>query len=183
MYCNSTVVREISYQSEVDCLIAKQDSLYEVIDTMTDTIESSIVIAPRKNGKIRSGFGMRWHPVLNRFKPHQGVDIISDNDTVFAAHAGVVVRDTFSNSYGNVIKIKNDNIQSLYAHLKLSFNKDTVSAGEPIGIRGSTGLSTGNHLHFELRDTNDIVINPVRYKMYDLSSNKSSKNKPKNLQP
>lgn len=107
------------------------------------------------NGPITSGFGPRFHPLLKRFKLHTGVDIAAPIGTpVYAAAEGVVVHAGWLGAYGNAVIIDHGGgVSTLYGHLS-SINVSpgqTVAQGELIGGIGSTGLSTGPHLHFEKR--------------------------------
>ncbi|WP_313559156.1 M23 family metallopeptidase, partial [Ruminiclostridium cellobioparum] len=110
---------------------------------------------------IDSGFGMRMHPIKKVLKMHDGIDIDCDMGTIiYAADSGVVSFTGVSGGYGNLIKIKhaNGNV-TYYAHLsKILVSENTqVTKGQIIGLAGSTGLSTGPHLHFEVRINNEPV--------------------------
>jgi murein DD-endopeptidase MepM/ murein hydrolase activator NlpD len=107
-------------------------------------------------GVFRSGFGPRVHPILGSVKFHEGVDWSAPAGTpVYASFDGTVSFAGTNGSFGNFIRIKHaGNRETRYAHLKgfagnLAVGK-TVKAGQIIGFVGSTGLSTGPHLHFEL---------------------------------
>lgn len=106
-------------------------------------------------GRITSGFGPRFHPILRRYKLHTGVDIAAPIGTpVYAAAEGVVVHAGWLGAYGNAVIIDHGGgVSTLYGHLSsISVSPgQTVSQGELIGGVGSTGLSTGPHLHFEKR--------------------------------
>jgi len=109
---------------------------------------------------------MRNHPTLGRPIKHNGVDFGSGRGTeIYAAGNGRVVLSEFNSSFGNYIVIEhNDGQSSSYAHLdKLSVAKgDKVSKGQIIGYSGSTGRSTGPHLHYEVR-VNGTPVNPQDY--------------------
>lgn len=95
-----------------------------------------------------------------------GIDLYSDCRMVRAAFDGTVEKVAYqSGGYGNYIKIRHDDGFSLYAHLaRIHVNVgDLVIAGQNIGEEGSTGFSTGIHLHFELRDLQDKVQDPTPY--------------------
>lgn len=100
-------------------------------------------------GKISSGFGYRWG------RPHAGVDIeLKTGDSVSAAFDGVVRMSRWYYGYGNCVVIRHHNgLETLYGHLSRRLVKpgDLVNAGQLIGLGGSTGYSTGPHLHFETR--------------------------------
>ena len=116
------------------------------------------------NGRITSGFGWRRHPVFGGRRHHNGIDIGSPHGAnVFAADSGTVITSAYSSGYGNYIVISHGNgVTTLYAHLstrKVS-SGNTVSKGQVIGLIGSTGVSTGPHLHFEV-SVNGSRINPM----------------------
>lgn len=115
------------------------------------------------------------------YKPgiHNGIDLVGDNyslDYIIAHSAGTIVNiktdyrtnDKNGNSYGNFVKIKHENgYYTLYAHLKYNSIPvkigGKVKQGDVIGYMGNTGHSLGAHLHFEVRDKNDIKIDPTNF--------------------
>jgi len=115
---------------------------------------------------ITSKFGNRLHPVLKKYSLHTGVDIAGsgcNGDPVVAAAAGTVIKATYSNSYGNYVVIDHGGgITTLYAHSSKLLVKagDKVKAGQQIMKVGTTGYSTGPHLHFEVRK-NGSYLNPL----------------------
>ena len=104
---------------------------------------------------VTSKFGYRNHPVTGVYKLHTGVDISAPNGTaIYAAQSGTVIIAGYSSAWGNYVVINHGGgITTLYAHMSkiLTTKGATVSAGTQIGKVGSTGYSTGNHLHFEVR--------------------------------
>ena len=104
---------------------------------------------------VTSRFGYRNHPVTGQYKLHTGVDISAPNGTpIYAAKPGTVIIAGYSSAWGNYVVINHGGgITTLYAHMSkiLTTKGATVSAGQQIGKVGSTGYSTGNHLHFEVR--------------------------------
>ena len=104
---------------------------------------------------VTSSFGYRNHPVTGQYKLHTGVDISAPNGTpIYAAKPGTVIIAGYSSAWGNYVVINHGGgITTLYAHMSkiLTTKGATVSAGQQIGKVGSTGYSTGNHLHFEVR--------------------------------
>lgn len=108
-----------------------------------------------ENGRISSKFGPRRHPVFGSTRPHPGLDITGrTGDPVWAAKAGRVIFAGWRGGYGNAVVIQHEgNISTLYAHMEAlkTTRGDWVDQGEIIGLVGSTGLSTGPHLHFEVR--------------------------------
>lgn len=117
-------------------------------------------------GRINSPFGWRRHPVLKRRSFHTGVDIKARRYTkIRAARSGRVSYSGWMGGYGRVVVIKhNSTYSTLYAHAqKLYVRKgQKVSAGQVIALVGSSGRTTGPHLHFEIRKRNKPV-NPLRY--------------------
>jgi len=103
---------------------------------------------------ISSYYGMRTHPVTKIYKLHTGIDIPAGTGTsIYAANAGTVIKSTYSTAYGNYVVVDHGGgITTLYAHMskRLVSVGDYVSKGETIGKVGSTGYSTGPHLHFEI---------------------------------
>ena len=115
---------------------------------------------------LSSLFGNRIHPILNKPMKHSGIDIPAPRGTnILAARGGVVITSTYSNSYGNYVVVSHGNNEStLYAHMNSRAVKegDVVSQGQVLGYVGTTGRSTGNHLHFEVR-INGTRVDAVNY--------------------
>jgi murein DD-endopeptidase MepM/ murein hydrolase activator NlpD len=116
------------------------------------------------DGPIVSGFGYRVHPIFRRVKFHYGVDISAPSGTpIRAAADGVVVFAGWRRAYGNTVIIDHGNgVATLYAHCSriLVSEGEVVKQGQVIALVGSTGLSTGPHLHFEVRHYGE-PINPL----------------------
>lgn len=119
---------------------------------------------PLSNSVLTSEYGMRISPISGKPLFHKGVDLACPEGTeVMACGRGEVVRVGNDSVYGNFIELKhNDGKFSFYAHLsKIEVLKgETVASGKVIGRVGSTGLSTGPHLHFEIRQDNK-TLNPL----------------------
>lgn len=117
-------------------------------------------------GKITSGFGIRRHPIFGVLRPHNGIDIDGDTgDPVWASRSGEVVIAARRTGYGNTIVISHGlGYSTLYAHLsRFSVSVgDEVTSGDRIGSVGSTGWSTGPHLHFEIR-IDGKAVNPIPF--------------------
>ena len=118
-------------------------------------------------GKINNEFGFRRNPFGGRsYEFHQGLDIDGDRgDMIVAPANGVVVKANWKGGYGKFIEIDHGNgLSTRYGHLsRLEIREgDTVKRGQLIGLVGSTGRSTGPHLHYELR-LDDKPINPRRF--------------------
>jgi len=122
-----------------------------------------------RNARISSRFGRRFHPILKKYHPHHGVDYAAPMNTkVYAAGDGVVTSAKWVNGYGNYITIRHNSEYSTgYAHLK-SYASGIrpgvrVRQGQVIAYVGSTGRSTGPHLHFEVIK-NGQKVDPLKIK-------------------
>lgn len=140
------------------------------IDSLPDSVHiaCSDFVYPIASNRITSPFGMRG------YRYHYGIDLgLTVGDTVCAVFGGKVrIRDYERKGYGHYVAIRHDNgLETVYAHLSevlVDINQD-VKAGEPIGLGGSTGHSTGPHLHFEIRFLGN-AFNPT--KLIDFKSKK-----------
>ena len=116
--------------------------------------------------KITDAYGYRIHPLSGTKKWHNGVDFAAGEGTaIYATKAGTVTSATYSEAYGNMVTINHgDGYSSLYGHMTnyIVSVGDTVSAGQTIGYVGSTGWSTGPHLHFTIY-YNGSDVNPLNY--------------------
>ncbi len=118
------------------------------------------------DGLISSNYGWRIHPILNRRIFHNGLDLASSTGTpIRAAGSGRVILAQRWSGYGNAVVIQHGgDVTSIYAHLSrfgTSVGRD-VNEGEVIGYVGCTGLCTGPHLHFEVRESG-AAVNPLKY--------------------
>jgi murein DD-endopeptidase MepM/ murein hydrolase activator NlpD len=118
------------------------------------------------DGQITSGFGWRMHPILGYQRFHSGVDFGADyGSTIRAADRGVVIFAGWYGGYGNAVIIDHgNNITTLYGHTSGLYVSEgqAIERGQPIAAVGSTGLSTGPHLHFEVRQ-NGEPVDPMAY--------------------
>ena len=121
---------------------------------------------PITEGTLRSGFGLRYHPVLHYSKMHTGIDWSDKIGTpIIAAGDGLVIKAEWDSGYGRRVEIQhNYNFITTYSHMS-AFAADivegtTVRQGQVIGYLGSSGLSTGPHLHYEVK-VNDNYVDPL----------------------
>jgi len=116
---------------------------------------------------ISSNFGPRLHPILGYIRPHNGVDISAGfGEEILASESGVVQISKFFGGYGETVVIDHGgDVLTLYAHMsvRLVDAGDEVELGDTIGLVGSTGLSTGPHLHFEVWEDGDRAVDPRPY--------------------
>ncbi|HPQ48204.1 MAG TPA: peptidoglycan DD-metalloendopeptidase family protein [Clostridia bacterium] len=121
---------------------------------------------PTESTYIGSDFGMRWHPILKVLKEHTGIDLGGVyGDDIYAAGAGTVVFSGWNGGYGYMVKVDHgDGIETIYGHLSKMLVKkgDVVEKGQVIALLGSTGVSTGPHLHFEVRIDN-VAVDPLPF--------------------
>jgi len=115
-------------------------------------------------GGVSSGFGMRFHPVLNYSRMHRGVDLRASSGTpIVAVSDGRVEIAGWHGGHGNTVSLNHGGgLQSLYGHMSRILVRpgQSVRRGAVIGLVGSTGLSTGPHLHFEVH-RNGVAVNPL----------------------
>ena len=121
---------------------------------------------PVKQGYITSGYGSRTDPFSGKKKSHRGVDFAGKTGTdVIAVAAGVVIKSERTKGYGNVLELRHsDGYVTRYAHNKQNLVKEgeLVEKGQTIALLGSTGRSSGPHVHFEVKK-NGNVVNPGRF--------------------
>lgn len=167
-----SILRETSEKlDKLERQIGLQNSSYRELSKLANDREEQLKQLPAilpANGPVVSGFGLRRHPILRVRKMHHGIDVLVDTGSpVVASGNGVVRTAEFSASYGNHVVIDHPatGYSTLYAHLSeipsgIRPGKE-VKRGEAIGISGSTGRSTGPHVHYEVRDADDRTINPI----------------------
>jgi murein DD-endopeptidase MepM/ murein hydrolase activator NlpD len=126
-------------------------------------MERAYLASPVPFSRKTSGFSVRLHPIYQTTQEHRGIDYAAPTGTpVFTVGDGVVEFAGTRNGYGNVVIIQHpNNHNTLYAHLnEIGVRKgETVTQGQTIGTVGSTGWSTGSHLHFEFR-VNGVHVDP-----------------------
>lgn len=142
----------------------------EYFDEKGKGMTKSLMKTPINGARLSSGFGYRKHPILGYNKLHKGVDFAAPSGTpVFAAGNGVVEFAGKNGAYGNYVRIRHDGtFKTAYAHLK-GFKKGIydgarLKQGDIIGYVGTTGRSTGPHLHYEIIQ-NGEQMNPAKLKL------------------
>ena len=148
------------------------------------SIEKALMKTPINGARLSSGYGMRKHPILGYNKLHQGTDFAARRGTpVMASGSGTVERASWFGAYGKYVRIRhNSTYKTAYAHLS-KFGRNIkagrkVKQGQIIGYVGSTGRSTGPHLHYEVL-VNNKRINSQRLKLP--SGKKLSQNEMENF--
>tara|TARA_X000000368_G_scaffold415185_1_gene406442 strand:+ start:298 stop:1593 length:1296 start_codon:yes stop_codon:yes gene_type:complete len=133
-----------------------EDESYGYFDINAKSVEKALMKTPINGARLSSPFGMRKHPILGFNKKHMGTDFAAPMGTpIMASGSGTVTRAKWCGGGGNCIKIKhNSTYETVYAHMK-NFAKGIkvgkkVKQGQIIGYVGSTGMSTGPHLHYEV---------------------------------
>lgn len=137
----------------------------ENVGTVTAPI-SVPSIMPLQDAKLTSGYGMRTHPVLGGRRKHKGIDLAAPSGTpIYATADGIIDRAEWFSSYGLFVEIDHGaELETRYAHMsRLAVAEgQRVSKGDLIGYVGSTGRSTGPHLHYEVR-VSGVAVNPIPY--------------------
>ena len=143
-------------------LTEKLDKSNTELEEFVDALPTFIPVS----GKITSPFGMRKHPITHIRTIHKGVDIDADTgDPILAAGSGKVIYSGLSGGYGKHVIIDHGNgFKTIYGHSSKLLVKvgQIVKKGQKIALVGSTGRSTGPHLHFEIRIAN-TAVDPVKY--------------------
>ena len=155
---------------EINLYNFKYKNEEEYYDTKGKSITKSLMKTPINGARLSSSFGMRKHPILGYNKMHRGTDFAAPSGTpIMASGSGTVTRARWCGGGGNCVKIKhNSTYETVYAHMK-SFARGVkegrkVKQGQIIGYVGSTGLSTGPHLHYEVI-VNGKKVNSQRLKL------------------
>jgi murein DD-endopeptidase MepM/ murein hydrolase activator NlpD len=146
------------------------DSVVDYYDESGKSAKKFLVRKPVNSAIMRSGFGGRRHPILGYVKMHTGVDWSTPYGTpIFASGNGVVEKVGWEGGYGKYVRLKHNNgYETAYGHMS-AFAKGMepgkrVRQGQVIGFVGSTGLSTGAHVHYEIL-VNGRFVDPMRVKL------------------
>ncbi len=133
---------------------------------LRDIVQTLPTSKPVRNAKLMSPFGMRSDPFNGRPAMHTGLDLSApDGASIYATNAGRITFTGWKGAYGNTVDVDHGlGISTRYGHLSQILVKegDRVRKGQVIGIQGSTGRSTGSHLHYEVR-YNDRPLNPAKF--------------------
>jgi len=150
--------------------VTGDDGLVDFYDEAGKSAKKFLVRKPLPGGIFRSGFGPRRHPLLGYVRMHTGVDWADDTGTpIFAAGNGVVIKSEWDSGYGRRVEIEHLNgYITTYSHMS-AFAKGIapgtkVRQGQIIGFIGSSGLSAGPHLHYEVK-INGNYVDPMRIKL------------------
>lgn len=164
----------LKIKTEDDSKIQEQQGESQTVSNGENITHTGTFLVPVENYiKMTCKYGTRIHPITKKQSFHTGVDLVGNNGSyILSISNGEIFKISNTNAYGNAIEIKhideNGNIfYSFYAHLRdNSINvkeNQVVQEGQRIGIQGSTGWSTGDHLHFEIRNSNHKHIDPTSY--------------------
>jgi len=146
------------------------DGIVDYYDETGKSAKKFLVRKPVMFGIMRSGFGIRRHPILGYTKMHTGVDWAAPTGTpIYASGNGVIEKAGWESGYGKYIRIRHTNgYETAYGHMSAfarGIEEGTrVRQGQVIGFIGSTGLSTGSHLHYEIL-VNGRFVDPMRIKL------------------
>jgi murein DD-endopeptidase MepM/ murein hydrolase activator NlpD len=173
---------KVEIEKRLAAMKAESDRLAEIIRQRAEAARKAAEKTGRKvvqgtgllsrpvNGPITSPYGMRYHPILHRYKLHTGTDFgVPTGTAVRAAREGTVIESYYNSAYGNRVVVDHGYVNGVY--LVTTYNhlsRDTVSRGEKLdrgevlGYAGSTGYSTGPHLHFEVMEDGHFV-DPMRW--------------------
>jgi murein DD-endopeptidase MepM/ murein hydrolase activator NlpD len=146
------------------------DNIVDYYDETGKSAKKFLVRKPLPDGIMRSSFGVRKHPILGYAKMHTGVDWAAPHGTqIFAAGNGVVEKVGWEGGYGKYVRVKHNNgYETAYGHMTAYARGIEpgvkVRQGQVLGFVGSTGLSTGAHLHYEIM-VNGRFVDPMRIRL------------------
>jgi murein DD-endopeptidase MepM/ murein hydrolase activator NlpD len=146
------------------------DGLVDYYDENGRSVRKFLIRKPISAGELRSGFGMRFHPILHYARMHTGVDWSNAIGTpILAAGNGAIIKAEYTSGYGNHVEIQHSNgYVTTYSHMS-GFARGIapgvrVTQGQVIGYLGQTGLATGPHLHYEVI-VNGRFVDPMAIKL------------------
>jgi len=154
-------LRKKQEEERLRILRQQQQQAQSNVSMVTGTGE---LMWPTTSKEVTSPYGIRTHPIYGDRRMHNGIDInAAHGANIYAADSGTVITSTYNSGYGNYVVVSHGNgMTTLYAHMSsrsVSVGA-SVSKGQVIGLIGSTGVSTGPHLHFEV-SVNGTRINPL----------------------
>ena len=155
---------------ELPLYFFKSGKTYDHYDERGQSIKKTLMKTPINGARLSSSFGMRKHPILGFNKMHKGTDFAAPKGTpIMASGDGLVIKASWCGGGGNCVKIKhNSTYSTVYAHMSKfarNIKKGTrVKQGQIIGYVGSTGMSTGPHLHYEVIE-NGKKVNSQKLKL------------------
>lgn len=173
-YCQFNTVLQKKEQVKVEPTLATQENVVKQEEDNSVKIYDGLLpqrksywnqrrylSLPIDSMVITSNYGIRKDPFTGKAKSHKGVDLRGNNDYVYSIMPGVVTKAGKNKGLGNYVEVKHGDFTSIYGHLYsvLVNAKQAVEAGQPIGISGNTGRSTGEHLHFQM-EYKDKTIDP-----------------------
>ncbi|MDR1592770.1 MAG: M23 family metallopeptidase [Prevotellaceae bacterium] len=144
---SQTVLKDVGAVTSVSNNSGLNDGAKRMLDGMRKRQYFSL---PMDELKINSPYGYRTDPFTGKRKFHKGVDLNADFNYVYSVMPGKVIKSGRNRTLGEFIQIEHGEFRTTYGHLlqRLVAVKEAVEAGQPIGISGSSGRSTGEHLHF-----------------------------------
>ena len=143
--------------------IGSENGNRQIADFSLDDREKKMLVSlPLKNIHINSGFGMRMHPIYHRRIMHNGIDLHARHEDVLSMLPGRIIRVGYNNRSGKFVTVQSANYTVSYCHLSQQYvrQNDYVYAGQPLGLTGSTGAATGEHLHLTTKKDGK-AFNPV----------------------
>lgn len=171
-YAAELTEEELQIQKQVEEYNKKLDSIdaqmaiLAMVNSNSEFIGGEFLWPAPGNTIITSPFGMRFHPILHYYRNHNGIDIGTPTGApIVASNPGKVITASYVGSYGNVVMLDHGGgVVTAYAHGSKILVEvgQVVERGEIIMEAGSTGLSTGPHLHFEIK-INGTFVNPLPY--------------------
>lgn len=176
---NQLVTSITSQLNNLSLRLAYQEKSYKLIENLVKNKEKLLLAIPaiqpvsnKDLTRIASGFGMRVHPILKIYRPHNGLDFTAPTGVpIYATADGVVKTAENGSGFGNHVVINHGyGFETLYGHMVRIKARagEKVKRGEVIGYVGSTGLSSGPHCHYEVH-RNGVPIDPIYYFYNDIS--------------
>lgn len=150
----------------IDTIFLKENKIQSDLSNQLPnrTSNAVLVYSPLNALQITSKYGMRFHPIKKQWIFHSGVDFQANQDTVMSVLKGMVHSSGYNDGLGYYVKVESGNYVITYGHLSQYFHleNENIEAGQSLGITGSTGLSTGEHLHFSVHHKGNS-IDPINF--------------------